>query len=126
MAGAADRIRIAEESYNAVIERTTALDGHISELDRHSSGLERRLRDTETRLEKFSRETDKAVENLRTLRQTLDGEEAASKSRSEQIRDSHSIPTLMYVGVALTAFFSALFGSVVRAWGAWVADILFG
>ena len=58
--------------------------------------LERRLRETETRLERFSRETDKAVENLRTLRQTLDGEESASKSRSEQIRDSHRIPLQMH------------------------------
>ena len=91
--------------------------------------LERRLRETETRLERFSRETDKAVENLRTLRQTLDGEEAASKSRSEQIRDSHRIPLQMhgwFLPVALAALFFGLLGSFVRAWGEWLVDVIYG
>ena len=93
------------------------------------TALERRLRETETRLERFSRETDKAVENLRTLRQTLDGEEAASKSRSEQIRDSHRIPLQMhgwFLPVALVALFFGLLGSFVRAWGEWLVDVIYG
>ena len=121
MGDAMDRIRAAEARSNAVIERTT-------ELDRHITALERRLRETETRLERFSRETDNAVENLRTLRQTLDGEEAASKSRSEQIRDSHRIPLQMhrwFFPVALTALFFGLLGSFVRAWGVIFADLIF-
>ena len=122
MADAMDRIRAAEERSNAVIERTT-------ELDRHITALERRLRDTETRLERFSRETDQAVENLRTLRQTLDGEEAASKSRSEQIRDSHRIPLQMhgwFLPVALVALLFGLLGSFLRAWGVIFADLILG
>ena len=122
MADAMDRIRAAEARSNAVIERTT-------ELDKHITALERRLRETETRLERFSRETDKAVENLRTLRQTLDGEEAASKSRSEQIRDSHRIPLQMhrwFFPVALVALLFGLLGSFVRAWGEWLVDVIYG
>ena len=121
MADAMDRIRAAEARSNAVIERTTELDRHISE-------LESRLRATERSLQNFTRETDRAVEDLRTLRQALDGEEAASKSRNKEIRDSHRIPLQMhgwFLPVALVALFFGLLGSFLRAWGEWLVELVY-
>ena len=106
---------------NAVIERTTELDRHISE-------LESRLRATERSLQNFTRETDRAVEDLRTLRQALDGEEAASKSRNKEIRDSHRIPLQMhgwFLPVALVALFFGLLGSFLRGGGEWLVELVY-
>ena len=114
MADAMDRVRAAEARYNAVIERTTQLDMRLTTL--------------ETKLQSLGREADRTVEVLGNLRRELDREEAASKSRSEQIRDSHRIPLQMhrwFFPVMFTALFFGLFGSFVRAWGEWLVDVIY-
>ena len=82
MADAMDRIRAAEERYNAVIERTPQLDRHVTTL--------------QISLQNLEREVDKAVGVLSNLRWELDREEQAVKFRSERLKQANRVPLPMH------------------------------
>ena len=115
MADAMDRVRAAEERYNAVIERTTELNENVESIARNLRG--------------FNREAERTVEVLNKLQRELEREEQAAKSRHEKIEQANRVPLPVhrwFWPVALTAFFFGLFGSFLRAWGEWLVDVIYG
>ena len=103
MADAMDRVRAAEERYNAVIERTTQLDRHVTTLD--------------TNLANLRWTAEKTVEVLSNLRSELEREERAAKHRSETIEQANRVPLPVhrwFFPVLFTAFMGRLFGDFVR------------
>ena len=103
MADAMDRVRAAEERYNAVIERTTQLDRHVTTLD--------------TNLANLRWTAEKTVEVLSKLRRELEREERAAKDRAEKIEQANRIPLPVhrwFFPVVFTALFFGLFGDFLR------------
>ena len=115
MADAMDRVRAAEERYNAVIERTTQLDRHVTTLD--------------TNLANLRWTAEKTVEVLSNLRSELEREERAAKDRSERIEQANRIPLPVhrwFFPVVFTALFFGLFGDFVRDFGVRLRELLGG
>ena len=114
MADAMDRVRAAEARYNAVIERTDALDQHITTVDRHLTQLET--------------EAGATLAVLGKLREELRREEDAAIRRAEAIVKANRIPApwhRWFWPVAVTALFFGGAASFVRAWGEWLVDALY-
>ena len=115
MADAMDRIRVAEERYNAVIERTTQLDRHVTTLD--------------TNLANLRWTAEKTVEVLSNLQRELQREEQAAKFRSERVEQANRVPLPMhrwFFPVLFTAFMGGLFGDFVRDFGVRLRELLGG
>ena len=115
MADAMDRVRAAEERYNAVIERTTQLDRHVTTLD--------------TNLANLRWTAEKTVEGLSNLRSELEREEQAAKFRNERIEQANRVPLPVhrwFFPVVFTALFFGLFGDFVRDFGVRLRELMGG
>ena len=94
MADAMERVRAAEQRYNAVIERTAKLDTHITAVDQHLTQLETEARAT--------------LAVLGKLKEELRREEDAAIRRAEAIVNANRIPApwhRWFWPVAVTALF---------------------
>ena len=113
MADAMDRIRAAEERYNAVIERTPQLDRHVTTL--------------QISLQNLVREVDKAVVVLRSLRIEWEAEQRALKAAQKDRENQKSSRDFWWLiaAVLITGFLGTIWGNFAREIAVRLREILF-
>ena len=113
MGDAMDRIRAAEERSNAVIERTTQLDRHITALQRSLQNLEQ--------------EVDKGVGVLRSLRVEWEAEQRALKAAQKERENQKSSRDFWWLiaAVLMTGFLGTIWGNFTREIAVRLREILF-